>query len=127
MRLKVNKSACSGCRLCRQICAIHHFHEINPRKAALRIEAKFPAPGTFRPRVCNQCGKCAEVCPESAIYEKGGIYYVDEKKCTGCWECIDACPFGVMFVHQEVSYPIKCDFCWKCTEVCNTGALIRIT
>jgi formate hydrogenlyase subunit 6/NADH:ubiquinone oxidoreductase subunit I len=32
----------------------------------------------------------------------------------------------VMFVHRDVSYPIKCDFCWKCTEVCNTGAIVRV-
>lgn len=126
MKIKVKKSACTVFRLCRQVCTIYHYNEINPRKAALRIEAKFPEPGTFRPFVCTQCGKCAEACPEGAIYEKGEIYYINEKKCTGCWECIDACPFEVMFVHRDVSYPIKCDFCWKCTEVCNTGAIVRV-
>lgn len=125
MRIKVNKAACTGCRLCRQICTIYHFDEINPRKAALRIEAKFPVPGTFHPWVCTQCGKCAEACPEDAIYEKNGIYYIDEAKCTRCLICVDACPFGVMFVHDDVNIPIKCDFCFKCTEVCNTGAIIR--
>ena len=126
MRIKVNKSACTGCRLCRQICTIHHFDEINPRKAALRIEAKFPEPGTFRPRVCTQCGKCAEACPEGAITETGGIYYVNEEKCTSCMECLDSCPFDVMFVHEDVPYPIKCDYCWKFTEVCNTWAIERV-
>ena len=125
MKIKVNKAACTGCRLCRQICTIYHFDEINPRKAALRIEAKFPVPGTFRPWVCTQCGKCAEACPEDAIYEKDGIYLIDEDKCTRCLICVDACPFGVMMVHDEVNIPIKCDFCFKCTEVCNTGAIVR--
>ena len=125
MQIKVNKAACSGCRLCRQICTIYHFDEINPRKAALRIEAKFPVPGTFRPWVCTQCGKCAEACPEDAIYEKDGIYFIDEGKCTRCLVCVDACPFGVMFVDDEVKIPIKCDFCFKCVEVCNTGALVK--
>lgn len=126
MQIKVNKAACSGCRLCRQICTIYHFNEINPRKAALRIEAKFPVPGTFRPWVCTQCGKCAEACPEDAIDEKDGIYLIDEEKCTRCLVCVDACPLGVMFVHDEVNIPIKCDFCFKCVEVCNTGAIVRV-
>ena len=123
MRIKVNAKKCSGCRLCRQICAIHHFEEINPRKAALRIKAKFPSPGKFIPYVCTQCGKCAEACPEGAIYEKDGVYLIDEEKCTNCLLCVEACPFGVMFVHDDVDVPIKCDYCWKCTEVCNTGAI----
>lgn len=126
MQIKVNKAACTGCRLCRQICTIYHFNEINPRKAALRIEAKFPVPGTFRPWVCTQCGKCAEACPEDAIYEKDGVYFIDESKCTRCLLCVEACPFDVMFVHDEVNIPIKCDFCFKCLEVCNTGALVRV-
>ncbi len=125
MQIKVNKAACSGCRLCRQICTIYHFNEINPRKAALRIEAKFPVPGTFRPWVCTQCGKCAEACPEDAIYEVDGIYYIDKERCTRCLICVDTCPFGVMFVHDEENIPIKCDYCFKCVEVCNTGAIVR--
>ena len=123
MQIKVNADNCSGCRLCRQICTIHHFDELNPRKAAIRIEAQFPVPGKFKPLVCTQCGDCAEACPEDAIYEKDGIYFIDEEKCTGCLLCVEACPFGVMFEHNDLAIPIKCDFCFKCTEVCNTGAI----
>ena len=126
MKIKVNKDACSGCRLCRQICAIYHYDETNPRKAALRIEANFPAPGTFKPRVCVQCGKCAEACPEEAIYLEDGVYLIDKEKCTNCQVCVEACPIGVMLVHDDLDTPIKCDFCFKCTEVCNTGALTKV-
>ena len=125
MQIKVNADKCSGCRLCRQICTIYHFDELNPRKAAIGIEALFPVPGKFKPRVCTQCGDCAEVCPEDAIYEKDGVYIIDKEKCTYCLLCVEACPHDVMFLHDDVDIPIKCDFCWKCTEVCNTGAIVK--
>ena len=126
MRIKVNKDKCTGCRLCLQICAIEHFHEINPKKAALRIEAKFPDPGKYRPYVCTQCGKCAEVCPEEAISRvDSGAYIVDKDKCTNCGECVPACPVGVVFRHPDHDFVIICDFCMLCTELCNTGAIVK--
>jgi ferredoxin len=126
MRIKVNRDKCTGCRLCLQICAIEHFSEINPKKAALRVEAKFPDPGKYRPYVCIQCGKCAEVCPEDAIHQNEiGAFIVDRKKCTNCGECVDVCPVGVVFQHPDLDYVIICNFCMMCTEVCNTGAIVK--
>ncbi|MCX6834560.1 MAG: 4Fe-4S dicluster domain-containing protein [candidate division Zixibacteria bacterium] len=123
-RIKVTSAKCSGCRLCMQICAISHFDEINPRKASLKIEAHFPQPGAYRPRVCSQCGKCMEVCPEGAIYRRDdGAYIVLIEKCTNCGECIPICKPGVIFQHPDVPHVIICDNCFKCTELCNTGAI----
>ncbi len=124
MRIKVYRDRCSGCRLCQQVCAIRHFGEINPKKAALRIEAKFPNPGKYRPVVCSQCGKCAAVCRENAITQnESGAYIVDKDKCTLCGECVTACPLKVVFRHPDCSHVIICDFCLECTRVCNTDAL----
>jgi len=127
-RIKVISSRCSGCRLCTQICAIHHYGEINPKKASLRIEARFPQPGTYRPRVCSQCGKCMEVCPEGAIHHReDGAYIVIEEKCTNCGECIPVCIPGVIFQHRDIDHVIICDNCFKCTELCNTGAITVVS
>lgn len=123
MSIKVTKGKCSGCRLCRQVCAIYHFNEENPRKAAIGVQAQFPVPGIFTPKVCTQCGLCAKACPEEAIVERDGVWYILEDRCTMCLECVEACPFGVVFVHPEVNIPIKCDWCYECLEVCNTGAI----
>lgn len=126
MRIKVRRDMCTGCRLCLQICAIEHFSEINPKKAALRIEAKFPDPGKYRPFVCTQCGKCAEVCPEDAIDQNEiGAYIVDKERCTNCGECVAVCPVGVVFQHSDLEHVIICDFCMQCTEVCNTAAIVK--
>jgi ferredoxin len=126
MRIKVNRDKCTGCRLCLQICTIEHFREINPKKAALRVEAKFPDPGKYRPYVCTQCGKCEEVCPEGAISRAAsGAYIVEKEKCTNCGECVSACPVGVVFQHPDHNFVIICDFCMLCTELCNTGALVK--
>ena len=123
MNLVANTRDCTGCRLCMTVCSLHHFDEVNPKKAALTIDRKFPAPGTFHPRVCTQCGTCASVCPVEAIKEKDGVYVIDSDVCTGCHECVEACPLSVMFVHEDSEVPIKCDLCKECILVCTTKVL----
>ena len=126
MMIQVNQSACTGCRLCRQICAIEKNGETNPRRSRLKIVARFPSPGTYQPIVCDQCGDCAEACPSDAIVKDDrGVLTVDGELCDECGLCVDACKPGVMMRWNE-GVAEKCDFCWKCTEVCNTGALVRV-
>lgn len=124
MKLEVQSGHCSGCRLCLQVCAIAHYKEINPKKAALRVVAHFPEPGFFEPIICDQCGDCAEVCPVEAITMVDGHWYLDPEECTECGICVDECPYDVLLLHRESDIPIKCDNCLECTKVCNTGALI---
>ena len=45
MRIKVDKSKCTGCKLCQQICTIEHYHEINPKKAAIQHRGRVPGAG----------------------------------------------------------------------------------
>ena len=90
MQIITRDARCSGCRLCQQICAITHFKEINPKKSAIRIKAKFPKPGVFTPVLCDQCGDCAAVCQSGAIEMKSGRYVIDKEACTLCEACVDA-------------------------------------
>jgi len=123
MKLVADAKNCTGCRLCQTVCSLCHFDEVNPKKAALTIDSKFPVPGTFHPRVCNQCGACASVCPAEAITEKDGVYIIDKETCTGCGDCIEECPTNVMFLHEDSTVPIKCDLCKECIPVCTTEVL----
>ena len=123
MHLAADSKKCTGCRVCMTICSLCHFKEVNPKKAALRIDAKFPSPGTYEVLVCNQCGTCASVCPVEAISLKNGAYVIDPEKCNGCGICVEQCPTQVMFLHEDSPVPIKCDLCKECIPLCAPGVL----
>ncbi len=123
MYLDADARKCTGCRVCLTICSLYHFKEVNPKKAALSIDAKFPKPGKYEPLICNQCGICASVCPVEAISENNGVYIIDPDKCNGCGECVKECPTQVMFLHEDSPVPIKCDLCKECIPVCAPGVL----
>jgi ferredoxin len=123
LKLKANHGNCSGCGVCRLVCSLENFREVNPAMAALQIEGRFPAPGDYRIHLCNQCGQCADVCPVEAIHLENYAYIIDADECTGCMLCVDACPLGVLFEHKKRAVPIKCTLCGECVETCPRGAL----
>ena len=121
--LILHQERCTGCSLCEIVCGLAHFKENIPKKSAIHIQRKFPEPGTFEIRVCKQGGQCREVCPSEAISEKEGVYRIDPDKCTFCQLCVDECPLRVLFLHRDLSYPIKCDLCGECVTVCAPEAI----
>ncbi len=123
MELKAIHENCSGCGICLMVCALENFREVNPSKAALRIEGRFPAPGDYRIHLCDQCGQCAEACPVEAIHLENGIYIIHEEECTGCMICVEECPNGVLFEHKSMEMPIKCTLCGECVDACPRDAL----
>jgi len=123
LKLQALHEKCSGCRTCLVACALENFREINPAKAVLRIQGLFPGPGTYRIHLCDQCGVCAEVCPEDAIRLENGVYQVDPDQCTGCMLCVEECPHDVMCAHAELEAPAKCTLCGACVDACPRGAL----
>jgi Fe-S-cluster-containing hydrogenase component 2 len=124
VRLVAISDNCSGCRVCKMVCAMSNFREVNPAKSALKIEGHFPDPGKYQIKICTQCGKCAEVCPTNAINPENGIYLINEDECVGCMACVEACPEGVMFEHKNYNKPIKCTLCGDCAEICPREALV---
>ena len=40
----------------------------------------------------NQCTRCLDVCPSSALGLNGREIVLDETKCSGCMACVTACP-----------------------------------
>ena len=127
MILNTVHSRCSGCEACRLACAIANFAEVSPAKALLAIEGRFPAPGDYRIHLCDQCGACAEACPEEAIEAAGGVHRVNQERCTGCLACVDACPHGVMMTLPGADAPAKCTLCGECAAICPRGAIVLET
>lgn len=122
-QLKAIHEKCSGCRTCLVACALENFREINPAKAVLRIQGLFPAPGTYHIHLCDQCGQCAEVCPEQAIRFEQGTYKIHADECSGCMICVDECPHGVICMHRDFDTPFTCTLCGACVDACPRGAI----
>ncbi len=115
---------CSGCGVCRQVCALEHFRQVNPSLALIKIEGRFPAPGDYLIRLCDQCGQCAQVCPVEAIQPMDGIYTINHEECTGCMLCTQECPYGVLVQPPGEEVPFKCDLCGQCASLCPRQALV---
>ena len=126
MKLKVFHEKCSGCNTCRLACAIQNFQEVNPAKSVLRIEGRFPAPGDYHIHLCDQCGVCADNCPEDAIQLENGAFLVNPDACTGCLTCVEVCPLDVMFEQPDSDVPAKCTLCGECAITCPRGAIILV-
>jgi len=124
LQLKAIHDNCSGCRTCLLACAMENFRQVRPSLAVLRIEGLFPAPGSYRIELCDQCGACAEVCPVEAIQLEDGVYRVREEECIQCWECLEACPNGVMRFHPAMEAPFKCTHCGACVQACPRSAIV---
>lgn len=41
---------------------------------------------------CIQCGACQTECPEGAIIEVDGKFFIEQDKCKDCSACADVCP-----------------------------------
>ena len=115
---------CSGCGTCKLACAMENFSAVQPARALLRIEGRFPAPGDYRIHFCDQCGACAEACPVEAIVMVSGAYRVDQDLCTGCMTCVEVCPKGVMVEQPGSEFPAKCILCGACAEICPRSAIV---
>jgi heterodisulfide reductase subunit A len=71
---------------------------------AIRVEA---ITAVVDPDLCKKCGRCAGVCPFSAIlWEKGEVARVVSAACAGCGTCVAECPFSAItqrhFTDQQI-------------------------
>jgi len=50
----------------------------------------------FIQTLCQNCGKCLEICPNNAIRRMDGEHRIDYSHCTGCGSCSDQCYYGAL-------------------------------
>ncbi len=67
------------------------------RPAAKRLTAPYPR---IRERECVGCGKCAESCPQHAIFIRDGRACIAYQRCIRCFCCHEMCPQHVIGVRR---------------------------
>jgi len=132
----VDKSLCSGCRVCEMACANFNSGGRNsPSLSRILLEKEYMR-GDYQPKVCHQCADppCLKACPVTALQvdRQRGTYarVIDERVCIGCQKCVDACerhfrparPRFDVLKHRSV----KCHLCFgepQCVKYCPLGVL----
>ena len=118
MKIKVNKSRCSGCHICEMVCSLYHTGKINPERAAIRVFKDDLDTSINVPKVCRQCKEMKCIKGE-AIQEwtERETFLWDEKRA-------EKCSFGALSTFEGKAY--HCDLCGgdpQCVKVCPPGAI----
>ncbi len=67
---------------CNQRCVwCHNPESLNREPELSRVDS-----------MCTRCGRCAQVCPQKAVYFAEGSFHTDLKKCVHCGKCLEQCP-----------------------------------
>ena len=119
--VQADPSKCKGVRACEKACATTFFKQENAAYSSIQVTE---IDGAFAINVCNQCGKCIEICPVKAIYRNpAGTVMVKKDVCVGCYMCIGFCPTLSMRRAPGSNTAFKCVSCGKCVKECPEGAL----
>lgn len=102
---------CTGCTACVKRCPVD------------AIKGARKGQHDINPDLCIDCGACAPVCADNAIFNNLGervmfqkkkswpFAFVDEINCVGCEKCVDECPFDALRI---VEHPIDASFHGVC-------------
>jgi Fe-S-cluster-containing hydrogenase component 2 len=120
--IKPHPDKCAFARECMKICAQKTQKSDDLALSAIVVTKKDG--GGVDINVCNQCGKCIDICAAGAIYRsKAGTVLIKKSMCVGCYSCVEYCPTGSMRTHSSRTVPFKCISCGECVEACPSGAL----
>ncbi len=121
MKIKVDKSKCTGCLLCEITCSLSHCGEIQRETSAIQIQLNDLDQGLHQPVLCRQCKKMS--CLKSEGKERD-----DELQTAFFWDHHpkrqEDCAFNALFAFKDRL--VHCDLCQgdpECVKSCPTGAL----
>jgi len=121
MKIKVDKSKCTGCLLCEVTCSLSHYGKIQRGASAIRVKLNDLDQGLHLPVLCRQCKKMS-------CLKSHGKKADDQMKNAFFWEKQsireEDCPFHALFAFKDQL--IHCDLCRgdpQCVKSCPTGAL----
>jgi carbon-monoxide dehydrogenase iron sulfur subunit len=118
MKIRVDKTKCTGCRLCEVVCSLFHSGKINAEKSAIRILKDDLDTSTNVPVLCRQCKEMTCLSGENVVErEERSKFIWDHRR-------VHRCPFNAIraFGHQA----FHCDLCGgtpQCVKVCTVKAI----
>lgn len=119
--LAKDDSKCIQCGNCEEVCSGTYFKTKDRLKSCIQINVDNC---NTEINVCNQCGKCIDICPVMAITrDKQGVVRINKKICVGCFMCVGFCPSISMRQHDDYIEPFKCIACGLCAKECPAGAI----
>lgn len=126
--IKIEREACTGCRICEIVCSLGRERVVNPEKARIYIQRRYEE-SLYVPFVCQNCSDpdCVSACPTGALSQgHEGVIVADQDQCTGCELCVQACPHDAIRYNEAARRILVCDHCGGkplCVEFCATQAL----
>ena len=120
MKIKIDHTKCSGCKLCEVACTLKHTEAVNPQRSRIKVfvEETFCLPVIAGPYT------------EAACNSKGTVL-VDGHEVDGCVLCRASCPEKTIYKEPDTGIALKCDFCGEppdpeCVKWCAAEALTLV-
>ena len=126
MHFLVDPEKCTECGRCTIVCSIVKEGRIQPLKARIMIERRWPDVPKIAVCRFEDCDghPCVASCPFDAISVVDGKIFISEEECTGCEICVDRCQFGAISIVDNTSQvdQKRCVGCGLCVTSCSSGA-----
>jgi carbon-monoxide dehydrogenase iron sulfur subunit len=118
VKIRVDKTRCTGCHLCEVVCSLFHEGKINTEKSAVRVQKDDLDTSMNEPVLCRQCREMKCLSGEKTEEDRERKRFIWQR------DRADRCPFHALPVFNDEAY--HCDLCGgkpQCVKVCTTQAV----